>query len=155
MNRIAIFPGSFDPFTLGHESVVLRALPLFDRVIVAIGYNAAKSGYFPLQQRLQWIREVFAQHPNVLVDSYQGLTIDYCRAQGAQYLLRGLRSAPDFEFERNIAQLNSTMLPGLETIFMLTRQEHSVISSSIVREIHRHGGNAQLFVPPAVQLGVV
>ena len=152
MSQIAIFPGSFDPFTVGHESVVRRAIPLFDEIIVAIGYNSQKSGFFPLEKRKQWIDEVFSDEPKVRVETYQGLTIDYCKKINVNFILRGLRTAADFEYERPIAHLNNTMDSDIETVFLLTKQEHSSISSSIVREIFRHGGDVSKFVPDGMKL---
>lgn len=152
MKRVAIFPGSFDPFTLGHESIVLRALPLFDEIVIAVGYNTQKSGFFDLEKRKSWIETVFENEAKVRVESYQGLTADYCKRNGIQFILRGLRSSIDFEYERPIAHLNSSMFAGLETVFMLTLQEHSSISSSVVREIYRHGGDVTNFLPKAMKI---
>jgi pantetheine-phosphate adenylyltransferase len=152
MEKIAVFPGSFDPITRGHESVIRRALPLFDRIIVAIGENSEKKGYFPVEQRMQWLERVFAGMPNVEIAKYTGLTIDYCKTVNAGYLLRGLRTAADFEFERIIGLMNHTMAPGIETIFLLSEPQYSGISSSVVREIHRHGGDVAQFVPAIIQL---
>ncbi|MEN9444962.1 MAG: pantetheine-phosphate adenylyltransferase [Bacteroidota bacterium] len=152
MKKTAVFPGSFDPFTIGHESVVLRALPLFDQIIVAIGYNSAKnSGYFSIDERITFINTVFAQHPKVSVQAYEGLTVDYCKSIEASYILRGLRTAADFEYERAIAQINNAMSPQIETFFMLTKPEHSAISSSIVREILRHKGDVRQFIPQSIR----
>jgi len=150
--RIAVFPGSFDPITLGHESLVLRALPLFDQIIVAIGNNALKQYYFTLQQRKAWISKVFEAYPTVMVSEYSGLTVDFCREAGANYILRGLRTAADFEFERG--QVNKRLLPEIDTIFLLTSAELTPITSSIVRDIVRNGGDAQQFVPACVDLTI-
>ncbi len=150
--KIAIFPGSFDPFTIGHESVITRALPLFDVIIVAIGANTNKPAYFSIEQRMQMIREVFRDNDSVKVQSYQGLTVEFCRQSGARYLLRGLRTASDFEYERAIAQTNKAMYPELESVFLLTIPEHTPINSTIVRDIIRHGGDASQFVPRAIDL---
>ena len=152
MENIALFPGSFDPFTIGHESVVKRALPLFDKIIVAIGYNSAKSGFFPLEKRINWIEEIFKDEKKIEVQSYEGLTADFCKKVGAKYLLRGLRTAADFEYERAIAQMNNMLDKELETVFLLTKPEHSPISSTIVREVIRHGGDASQFVPKQINL---
>ncbi len=152
--RIAVFPGSFDPITLGHESLVLRALPLFDQIIVAIGNNALKQYYFTLQQRKAWISKVFEAYPTVMVSEYSGLTVDFCREAGANYILRGLRTAADFEFERGIGQVNKRLLPEIDTIFLLTSAELTPITSSIVRDIVRNGGDAQQFVPACVDLTI-
>ncbi len=152
MQKTALFPGSFDPITKGHESVILRALPLFDKIIVAIGVNVEKKYFFPLETRMQWIREVFKDHPAVEVVSYSGLTVDVCRRTGANYILRGLRTSADFEFERSIGQMNRQMLPEVETVFLLTTPEYTALNSSIVRDIIRNGGDATQFVPDRVTL---
>jgi len=152
MSRIAVFPGSFDPVTIGHESIVLRALPLFDTIIVAIGNNSTKNYMFPLEKRRNWLKETFAKHKQVIIEEYSGLTVDFCKQKKANYILRGIRTPGDYEFESNIAQMNKAMLPQIETIFMLTLPEHSAISSTIVRDILKHGGDASRFIPSAVAL---
>lgn len=116
MQRIAVFPGSFDPITKGHESIVLRALPLFDQIIVAIGENSEKKGYFPLEQRIIWLRKTFEKYPKIVVNSYTGLTVDFCKSVNSSYILRGLRTSADFEFERSIGQMNKN-ISGIETVF--------------------------------------
>jgi pantetheine-phosphate adenylyltransferase len=148
--KTAVFAGSFDPITRGHESIILRALPLFDKIIVAIGVNIDKSGYFPLENRLKWISEVFKDIPAISVESYNGLTVDFCKEKKAGYLIRGLRTSADFEFERSVAQVNSRLNPELETVFMLTLPEHVMITSSIVREVHKHGGDIRQFIPEGI-----
>jgi len=145
--KVAVFPGSFDPFTKGHENIISRALPLFDRVYIAIGFNSEKKSLFPLEKRLKMIRSLYQQESKVIVDSYEGLTVDYCKKVGAQYLLRGLRTASDFEYERAIAQVNRKMDPLVETVFFLTIPELTPINSSIIREILRYGGDASQFLP--------
>jgi len=150
MSKIALFPGSFDPITRGHESVIRRAMPLFDTIIVAIGENSEKSGYFSIENRIEWIRTVFADDPGIRIETYTGLTVDYCRKVGAKYILRGLRTAADFEFERSIGQMNKAMFPELETVFLLCTPEYTALSSSIVREIHRNGGDISQFVPDGI-----
>jgi len=152
MKKIGIFPGSFDPFTIGHESIVRRALPLFDELIIAIGYNSAKEEFFPLKKRVKWIKKIFDDAPKVSVDTYEGLTVDYCKSKNAKYILRGLRTAVDFEYERAIAQMNRMLSHGIETVFLLTFPEHSPISSTIVREILRYGGDASQFVSNKINL---
>jgi pantetheine-phosphate adenylyltransferase len=151
MNR-AVFPGSFDPITLGHVSVVKRALPLFDELIIAIGINSEKLGMFSLLQRKQWIEEVFAGEPKVKVELFEGLTVDFCIKKQARFILRGLRTAADFEFERGIGQVNRTLAPQIDTIFILTEAEFTPISSSIVRDVIRHGGNITGLVPDVVKV---
>jgi pantetheine-phosphate adenylyltransferase len=150
--KTAIFPGSFDPFTIGHESVITRAMPLFDEIIVAIGTNTTKNAYFSIEQRMKMIRDVFSDTDKIRIESYQGLTVEYCRKKGARYLLRGLRTSSDFEYERAIAQTNKAMYPELESVFLLTLPEHTPINSTIVREIIRLGGDASQFIPRAIDL---
>ncbi len=152
MERIAVFPGSFDPFTIGHESIVKRALNLFDRIIIAIGVNTNKVDFFPLEKRLQWIKEVFEFEEKVSVCSYTGLTVDFCRKNNARFIIRGLRTSADFEYERSIAQVNRAMADDIETIFILTLPEHTAITSTLVRDILRHGGDASKFLPNSKDL---
>lgn len=152
MNRIAVFPGSFDPFTIGHEGIVRRALILFDEIIIAVGANALKKSHYSVEVRKEMIRKVFRDEPRVSVDHYEGLTVDYCRKNGAMYLLRGLRTAADFEFERAIAQVNKVIAPDVESVFLLTVPEHASINSTIVRDIIRSGGDASKFVPAEINL---
>ncbi|HHZ65991.1 MAG TPA: pantetheine-phosphate adenylyltransferase [Flavobacteriales bacterium] len=152
MKTIAVFPGSFDPITKGHESIVRRALPLFDEVIVAIGINASKKYLYSLDQREQWIGKVFEGEDKVKVEKYEGLTMDFCKEKQAQYVLRGLRSSADFEFERSIAQMNKALAPDIDTVFMLSKPELSAINSTIVRDIIRNGGDASQFVPDSISL---
>lgn len=152
MKRTAVFPGSFDPFTIGHEGIVRRALSLFDEIIIAVGANALKKSYYSLETRKEMIASVFKDEPRIKVDHYEGLTVDYCRRMGAEYLLRGLRTAADFEFERAIAQVNRTLEPTVESVFLLTVPEHTSINSTIVRDIIRSGGDASRFVPAAIDL---
>ncbi|GAB4326409.1 MAG: pantetheine-phosphate adenylyltransferase [Bacteroidales bacterium] len=150
--RVALFPGSFDPITRGHESVILRALPLFDRIIVAIGLNADKKCMFPEEQRLEWVRTTFSEYPAIVVMTYEGLTVDFAKKAGAAYILRGLRTAADFEFERAIGQTNRVLMPDIETIFFLTDPQFAAVSSSIVRDVFRNGGDTSPFVPEKVKL---
>lgn len=152
MSRIALFPGSFDPITLGHEDIIKRAIPLFDKIIIAVGQNADKKYMFPLEQRMQWIRDTFPDKSKVSIESYEGLTIDYAQKQGVNFLLRGIRNPADFEFEKSIAQANREMAPSLETVFLLTSARYAYISSSIVRDVYRNGGDHSLFIPKAIRL---
>ena len=152
MERVAIFPGSFDPFTIGHESIVCRALPMFDKIIIMIGNNTSKESFFSLSKRQDWIKKVFAGEPKVEVMEHKGLTVDFCKKTGARYILRGLRTSADFEYERAIAQMNKKLYPEIETVFLLTMPEHTPINSSIVRDIIRHGGDASMFLPKSLDL---
>ncbi len=152
MEKIALFPGSFDPITLGHVSVIKRALPLFDKIIIAIGINSDKKHMFPLEKRKTWIESVFKSETTVEVQTYDGLTVDYCKKTGANFILRGLRTAADFEFERSIGQTNRMLYPEIETVFMLTEPEFTPVSSSIVRDVFRHGGDISGMVPKEVIL---
>jgi len=146
MTKIAVFPGSFDPFTIGHTDIIKRALPLFDKIIIAIGTNSQKKYLFSLAQRLAFIQAIFANEPKVVADTYEGLTVNYCQKVKAQFLLRGIRSNNDFEFEKTIAQLNKTLAPTIETLVLITNPQHAHISSTIVREILIHGGNPEAFL---------
>ena len=150
MSNIAVFPGSFDPITLGHASVIRRALPLFEKIIVAIGINAEKKHMFSVEQRKRWLEEVFRDEPRVEVDVYEGLTTVFCKEKGANYILRGLRTAADFEFERGIGQINRKLGPGIETVFLLTEVQYTPITSSIVRDVLRNGGDISGLVPDIV-----
>ncbi len=153
MKKIALFPGSFDPLTVGHEAIVKRALRIFDEVIIAVGANESKKGgFFPLEKRMEMIRTVFRDEPRVKIDHYDGLTVDFCRQKNAGFLLRGLRTSADFEYERAIAQVNKAMAPDIESVFLLTAPEHTPINSTIVKDILRHGGDASRFVPTAINL---
>jgi len=148
--KIAVFPGSFDPFTIGHEDIIRRALPLFDQLIVAIGYNSSKKGMFDYEIRLKWIEEIFSDEKKVIVEAYEGLTVDFCLNQKANYILRGLRSSVDFEFEKAIGQMNQSLQPSLETLVLLSRPEHSHINSTIIRDIILHQGDVSAYVPKVV-----
>lgn len=147
MNKIALFPGSFDPFTLGHYSIVQKALPLFDKVVIGIGENSTKSYLFSLEKRIDFIKKSFSSNNKVEVCTYSNLTIDYCKKIGANFILRGLRNSQDFIFEQNIAQMNHKLAPEIETIFLVTDPEYSPISSTIIREIYRNNGDISSFVP--------
>ena len=149
----AVFPGSFDPITRGHENILRRAAGLFDEVVVAIGVNQDKQSMFPLEQRIAWCEATFADLNNVRVDRFEGLTADYCRSIEAGWLIRGVRNGGDFEYERTIAQMTKYLDDGLETLILFTDPEHAPISSSVVRDIVHHGGEVSRFVPDAVDLG--
>ena len=145
----ALFPGSFDPFTLGHVDIISRALPLFDEITIAIGINADKKYMFSLDDRVRFIQETYKGNPKINVETYSGLTIDFCKKLNIEFILRGLRNPADFEFEKAIAQTNRK-LSTIETVFLLTSSETSYISSSIVRDIIRNGGNVAQLVPQSV-----
>lgn len=153
MSKIAVFPGSFDPITLGHVNIIERAMPLFDKIIIAIGVNSQKSGYFTLEKRMNWLQEIYGSTGNVVIESYEGLTVDFCKRQESKYILRGLRGVSDYEYERVIAQTNKTMYPEVETVFILSAPEFSHISSTIVREVLRHKGDISKLVPMVVNRG--
>ena len=150
MKRTAIFPGSFDPITTGHVDIVRRALPLFDHIIIAIGINSQKQSLYPLGKRMEWLQRVFADDSKISVEAYEGLTVNFCNEKKADYIVRGIRSASDFDYERTIAHLNNAMYPNIETILMLARPELSSISSTIVREIIRGKGKVDKFVPKEI-----
>ena len=152
MSKIAVFPGSFDPITVGHVELVQRALPFFEKIIVAIGINSQKSTLFDFDQRMDWLKAVFKDEPKVEVDFFENLTAHYCRRIGARYLLRGLRNASDFDYEKTISQLNHIIGDGLETIFLISKPAYSHISSTIVREIIKGGGDASPFLPREVRI---
>lgn len=149
--RRAIFPGSFDPITLGHLDIINRSIPLFDEIIIAIGVNAEKKYMFPLEERKRFIEETFKLEDSISVITYEGLTIDLCKKYEADFILRGLRNPADFEFEKAIAHTNRK-LSKIETIFLLTAADTSYISSSIVRDVIRNGGNYKVLVPDAVRI---
>lgn len=152
MNKTAVFPGSFDPFTIGHEELVRRALSLFDRIIIAVGENADKKNLFSIEKRLQMISKVFEGDNRVTVLKFSGLTVDFCRKHNAGYILRGLRTSADFEYERAMGQMNRKLAPAIETVFLLTSTEHTPINSTIVRDIIVNGGDASMFVPSAIKI---
>jgi pantetheine-phosphate adenylyltransferase len=148
----ALFPGSFDPFTIGHESIVLRGLSLFDEIIIAIGYNTSKSGFFSVDNRIKIINDIFKGNDKVTVEKYNSLTVKFCKENDINFILRGLRTASDFEYERAIAQMNHFMQDEIETVFLLTEPENTPVSSTIVREILKHNGDVCKFVPKCIDL---
>ena len=152
MSKIAIFPGSFSPFTIGHKSIVDRALPLFDKIIISIGINSEKPQYFSIEERMQWIKDVYNNNPKIDVKQYKGLTVDFCKKENANYILRGLRDSHDFKFEKNIAHMNKELNPNIETIFIITPPKISHISSSIIRDIIKNGGDVSKFIPKEINL---
>jgi len=150
--KIAVFPGSFDPITIGHVDLVTRAIPLFDQVVIAVGVNTTKKYLFTLEQRLEWLQQVFKSNPKVRVDHFHNLTAHYCQRIGARYLLRGLRNGSDFDYEKTISQLNHIVGGGIETVFLIAQPELSHISSTIVREIITGGGDATPFIPKEIRI---
>lgn len=152
MQKIAVFPGSFDPITKGHVSIVERALPLFDKIIVAVGINTSKNSMFELEQRLEWLESSFTRMNKVEIQKFEGLTVDFCREQNAKFILRGLRNTIDFEYEKAIAQMNGKMEEKLETIFLYTDPEFAAISSTIVREIIKSNGDVSQFLPDEIKI---
>lgn len=152
MKRIAVFPGSFDPITRGHESIVRRAAQLFDEVIVAIGHNSTKQSMFPLEKRKDWVDRTFQDVPKVRVEVYEGLTVAFCKANGARFLLRGLRNGGDFEYERTIAHMNKALWEELETVLIFTDPEYASVHSTVIREIFKNKGDVSKFVPLHIDL---
>ncbi|MCC7402662.1 MAG: pantetheine-phosphate adenylyltransferase [Chitinophagaceae bacterium] len=150
MLRICLFPGTFDPVTLGHVDIIDRALPLFDKIIVGIGLNAAKEPMFSAEQRKEWISEIYKDKPEVEGAIYEGLTIDFCKKINARFILRGIRYVSDFEYEKTIADANRTMDRSIETIFLTGEPKYTSVASTIVRDIIRNGGDASPFLPEAV-----
>lgn len=152
--RIALFPGTFDPFTNGHHSIVERALNLFDEVIIAIGINESKRTYFTLEERIEMIRNLYEDNPKIQVASYDYLTVDYAHEKGAKYILRGIRSVNDFEYEKTIADVNRS-ISGVETVILFTEPEHTHISSTIVRELMRYNKDVSSFVPDKLRMNEI
>jgi pantetheine-phosphate adenylyltransferase len=150
MQKICLFPGTFDPITLGHVDIIDRSLPLFDKIIVGIGLNTSKSPMFSDEQRLQWIQEIYKDQPKVEGAVYQGLTVDFCKSIGAKYIIRGIRYVSDFEYEKTIADANRTLDKTIETLFLTGEPKYTSVASTIVRDIIRNGGNASPFLPEEV-----
>jgi pantetheine-phosphate adenylyltransferase len=148
--RIAVFPGTFDPMTLGHVDIINRTLNMFDRILIGIGVNASKQTMFSLEKRIEWITNVIKSHPHVEVKSYEGLTVNFCEQHHARYILRGIRSVGDFEYEKAIADMNRMVNPNVETIFLACSPEYSSYSSSIVRDLIRNGGDTSQFLPKEI-----
>jgi len=152
MEKIAVFPGSFDPFTVGHENIVLRGLAIFDKIIIAIGIHSTKQPLLKIESRVEMVNQIFSSNDRVYADSFEGLTVDYCKKVNATHMLRGIRTSADFEYERAIAQINKKMLPSVESVFLLTTPEHTPVNSTIIRDIIRNGGDASLFLPEGVDI---
>jgi pantetheine-phosphate adenylyltransferase len=145
--KIAVFPGSFDPITVAHVDILQRALPLFDKIIVGIGFNSAKQGYLSPEKRKEVVEAVFAHLEKVEVQLYEGLTVEFCKRNNAKFIIRGVRSVGDFEYEKPIAQINQAMMPEVETILLFSKPEYGAISSTIVREILKYKGDIGKFIP--------
>ncbi len=154
MQRICLFPGTFDPVTLGHVDIITRAIPLFDKIIVGIGANSSKEPMFTAEQRVNWIRELFKKEKQVEGAIYHGLTVDFCKQIGAKFILRGIRYVSDFEYEKAIADANRTMDKSIETIFLTGEPKYTSVASTIVRDIIRNGGDASPFLPDLVARSV-
>lgn len=150
MERICLFPGTFDPITLGHVDIINRAMPLFDKIIVGVGLNASKVPMFSPEQRMQWINEIYKEEQRVEGAVYEGLTIEFCKQIKAKFILRGIRYVSDFEYEKTIADANRTMDNSIETIFLTGEPKYTSVASTIVRDIIRNGGNAEPFLPAIV-----
>jgi len=150
MQRICLFPGTFDPVTLGHVDIIDRAIPLFDKIIVGIGLNTSKAPMFSAEQRLQWISEIYKEEKRVEGAVYEGLTVNFCKVIGAHFILRGIRYVSDFEYEKTIADANRTLDKSIETIFLTGEPKYTSVASTIVRDIIRNGGNADPFLPQVV-----
>lgn len=149
-SRICLFPGSFDPMTLGHADIINRAADLFDTIIIGIGTNSSKQSMFSLEQRKEWISAVFAHDSRIQVQEYHGLTVDFCKKIDARFILRGIRSVGDFEYERAISDLNKSLVPGIETVFLTSSARYASVSSTLVRDVIRYGGDARQFLPKEI-----
>lgn len=150
MERVALFPGTFDPITIGHIDIIERALPLFDRLIIGIGHNINKVPMFPDEQRIGWIEEIFKDNPRVGAVLYEGLTIDCCKKTGANFILRGIRYVNDFEYEKAIADMNRSLDANIETVFLTCLPQYTSVASTLVRDVLRNGGDAAQFLPDVV-----
>jgi len=150
MNRICLFPGTFDPVTLGHVDILNRALPLFDKIVIGIGINATKAPMFSPEQRMQWFQEIYKDESRIEINIYEGLTVSFCKQIGAKFILRGIRFVSDFEYEKTIADANRTLDKNIETIFLTGEPQYTSVASTIVRDILKHGGDASPFLPQAV-----
>ncbi|PQJ11152.1 pantetheine-phosphate adenylyltransferase [Flavipsychrobacter stenotrophus] len=152
MERICLFPGTFDPITKGHVDIIERAVSLFDKLVIGIGTNSSKQPMYSVEQRVDWIKEIFKNDPRIVVTGYSGLTVDYCKQINAHYVLRGIRYISDFEYEKAIADMNRMLAPQIETIFLTCSPLYSTISSTLVRDVIRNGGNAGMFLPDEVKI---
>lgn len=150
MSRICLFPGTFDPITLGHTDIIDRALPLFDKIIIGIGRNANKTPMFNEEQRLQWLKEIYADEPKLDAVVYEGLTVNCCKLVGANFILRGIRYVNDFEYEKAIADMNRSLAEHIETIFLTCLPQYTSVASTLVRDVIKNGGDVSQFLPPVV-----
>ena len=154
MDRICLFPGTFDPVTLGHTDIINRALPLFDKLVVGIGRNSNKVAMFSEEQRLNWLKEIYIDEPKIKVLAYDGLTVTCCKSIGANFILRGIRYVNDFEYEKAIADMNRSLASNVETIFLTCLPEYTSVASTLVRDVIRNGGDVTQFLPKAVQKSI-
>lgn len=155
MTRIALFPGSFDPFTKGHESVVRKAIPLFDKIVIGIGQNSSKHSLFSIENRMALIKQVFTDSPNIEVTHYEGLTVDFCKKLDSKYILRGLRNQNDYQYESNIAMMNQAIDQDILTVLIICDAQFAAINSTIVREIYKNGGDISQFLPSNIDLNTL
>ncbi len=155
MARICLFPGTFDPITLGHVDIIDRALPLFDKIIVGVGLNSSKAPMFTADQRKDWINEIYKNQPKVEGDVYEGLTVNFCKKINAKFILRGIRYVSDFEYEKTIADANRALDKEIETVFLTGEPKYTSVASTIVRDILRNGGNASAFLPEIVYKSII
>ena len=154
MDRICLFPGTFDPVTLGHTDIINRALPLFDKLVIGIGRNSNKAAMFTEDQRLKWLKKIYKDQPKIKVLAYDGLTVNCCKSIGANFILRGIRYVSDFEYEKAIADMNRSLAPNVETIFLTCLPEFTSVASTIVRDVIRNGGNVSQFLPDAIKKSI-
>jgi len=152
MQRICLFPGTFDPITRGHVDVIRRTVSLFDKLVIGVGINSSKQPMFTLEQRVGWIQQIFHDEPRIEVHGYEGLTVNYCKEIDANYILRGIRYIADFEYEKAIADMNRMLAPEIETVFLTCSPLYSTISSTLVRDVIRNGGDASMFMPEEIKL---
>ena len=151
MQRICLFPGTFDPITLGHIDIIERAVSLFDKLVIGVGINSSKQPMFSVEQRAGWFSEIFKNEPRIEVANYEGLTVEFCKKINAHYILRGIRYVSDFEYEKAIADMNRMLEPGIETLFLTCSPDYSTISSTLVRDVIRNGGDVSKFIPKEVK----
>jgi pantetheine-phosphate adenylyltransferase len=155
MSRICLFPGTFDPITLGHTDIINRALPLFDKIVIGIGRNASKIPMFKEEQRLQWLKEIYADEPKLEAVVYEGLTVNCCKEVGANFILRGIRYVNDFEYEKAIADMNRSLAGHIETIFLTCLPQYTSVASTLVRDVLKNGGDVSQFLPPEVAKSII